>query len=705
MRPAQTRILVSSSFLWALSVSVAPPLHAQPTGLDEALEQATKAALAKVAPCVVQIQTVGGLEVLGAGGRGQMLKGRGPTTGVIVSPDGYVISSSFNFIHKPAAVTVMVPGGKEPLNARVIATDHTRMLTLLKVEASGLPTPILVVKKEVQIGQWALAVGRTWSEGPTSPPSVSVGIVSALDRMYGKAMQTDAKVSPVNYGGPLIDLQGRVLGILVPMAPRGGGETAGVDWYDSGIGFAVPLEDLQRMLDKLKRGKDLRAGLLGVRFKGADMYSAPPVIDTVAFGTAADKAGIKPGDQIVEMDGVKIVRQAQILHVLGPKYEGDKVSVKVKRGDQVLDLPDLTLTGPPGSHAHGFLGILPMRDDPELGVEIRYVYPKSPAEEAKLKPGDRIMKFGEQAFSGRDQFQRRLDDLSPGQEVKLEVKRKDGKTETVTVQLAEIPDAVPEELPEGSHKKALAPRKEVPAPMIPGQPPRPPAPPKKDEKKPAPAKEEKKEEKKDARKGFFTKPDPSTGREYWVYVPEDYDPNISYALLVWLHPRGDAMQENILRIWRDLCKQHRIILLGPKAENPTGWLTSEVDSIKGDIREMLANYTIDRQRIVLHGLGNGSSLALYMAFDARDLGRGVAAIGGVMQNQPKENLAHQRLSFFLVAGGKDPDFEAIKTNKPRLEEKRFPIISHELPDHGNGYLTDAELLRKLARWIDSLDRL
>jgi len=405
---------------------------------------------------------------------------------------------------------------------------------------------------------------------------------------------------------------------------------------------------------------------------------------------------------VVEMDGVKIVRHAQILHVLGPKYEGDKVSLKVKRGEQVIDLPDLTLTGPPGAHAHGFLGLLPMRDDPELGVEIRFVYPQSPADAAKLKPGDRILKIEDRPFSGRDQFFQRLDDLSPSSELKLEVKRKEGdKSETVTVTLAELPETVPEELPEGSHKKALAPRKEVQPPMIPGQPPSPPAPPKKDEKKPEPAKEEKK----DVKKGFFTKPDPATGREYWAYVPDDYDPNISYALLVWLHPRGDAMQENMLRIWRDLCKQHRIILLGPKAENPTGWLTSEVDSIKGDIREMLANYTIDRRRIVLHGLGNGATLAFWMAFDARDLVRGVATIGGVMQNEPKVNLAHQRLSFFLVAGGKDPDFEAIKANTPRLAEKRIPVLGHELAEHGNGYLNDAELLRKLARWIDSLDRI
>src|SRR5438045_3720475 len=83
----------------------------------------------------------------------------------------------------------------------------------------------------------ALALGRTWASAD-APPSVSVGIISALDRIWGKAVQTDAKVSPVNYGGPLVDVQGRVQGILVPASPRGQDETAGHEWYDSGIGFA-----------------------------------------------------------------------------------------------------------------------------------------------------------------------------------------------------------------------------------------------------------------------------------------------------------------------------------------------------------------------------------------------------------------------------------------------------------------------------------
>src|SRR5206468_8293978 len=138
----------------------------------------------------------------------------------------------------------------------------------------------------------------------------------ALGRIWGKAIQTDAKVSPLNYGGPLVDLQGRVMGVLVPASPRGQDETAGVEWYDSGIGFAIPLEDINAVLPRLKEGQDLKKGLLGVTLQSTDIYGATPVVGSIAPDSSAAKAGIKGGDVIVEIDGHKVVRQAQILHLL-----------------------------------------------------------------------------------------------------------------------------------------------------------------------------------------------------------------------------------------------------------------------------------------------------------------------------------------------------------------------------------------------------
>src|SRR5712692_10509182 len=335
--------------------------------LDDVQQATMKAAVAKVAPAVVQIETSGGSDIVGSGSVGQQIrKGTGPTTGLVVSPDGYIISSAFNFANKPSAIFVALPGRKERLVAKVVATDQSRMVTLLKVEATGLPVPAATPKKEIRIGHWAMALGRTWAS-LESLPSVSVGIVSALGRIYGKAIQTDAKVSPVNYGGPLVDLEGRVLGVLVPASPRGQDETAGYEWYDSGIGFAIPLEDIQAVVPRLKQGQDLHKGQLGISLQSQDIYGAKPVIVNLATDSAAQRAGIKAGDILTEINGVAVVRQAQILHLLGDKYEGDTVSVKVVRGKEEINFPNLKLTGPQSTFIYAFLGIVPVRDDPEVG--------------------------------------------------------------------------------------------------------------------------------------------------------------------------------------------------------------------------------------------------------------------------------------------------------------------------------------------------
>src|SRR6516164_5593757 len=297
--------------LAAISVllcGLASTLGAQQPDLEDLREQAVKAAARKVGPSMVQIQTTGGTELVGSGPKGpQVRKGIGPTTGVILTADGYIASSAFNFANKPSSIDVAVPGHSSRYIAKVIATDTTRMITLLKIEATNLPVPVPSPKSQIKIGQTALALGRTLEADVNKPASVSEGIISATERIWGKALQTDAKVSPTNYGGPLVDLEGRVIGILIPADPRAEGETAGLEWYDSGIGFAVPLEDVNAVLPRLKAGTpekpvSLDRGILGITPQSTDEYGQQPEVATVAPESAADKGGIKVGDVILEID-------------------------------------------------------------------------------------------------------------------------------------------------------------------------------------------------------------------------------------------------------------------------------------------------------------------------------------------------------------------------------------------------------------------
>jgi serine protease Do len=725
-------------------LAFAAPARAQ-VDVNEETEKAMKAAAAKAAPSVVRIETSGGQDTIvwtdGATGA-PIRKVVGPTTGLIVDRDGYVITSSFNFINKPTDIFVTVPG-KGRWVGKVVATDQSRMLTLLKLDLKGLPIATPFPKKELEVGLWSLALGRTLNPIPEQPPSISAGIVSAVGRIWGKAVQTDAKVSPNNYGGPLVAIDGRVMGVLVPASHQSEGDNAGVEWYDSGIGFAIPLEDINRILPKLKVGTaekpvNLRGGLFGFPQPQPNQYLDPPKISQVVPDSAADKAGVKANDVVISVDGKPVHTMAQFLHTFKPLYEGDTFAMKVKRGDKEIDIPKVVLQGAQTALEPGFLGILPMRDDPEEGVEVRYVYPNSAAAKIGLKEGDRIMKaapFLAKAltpFAGRDRFAAIMSQFAANTDIQLEIKHKaDGKTQTVTARLTAFPDDVPEKLPEEASKKKALEKPKQPEPkkidlkkgdkidlkdLIPKKGPDKKGPAKKDEpkalelKKDEPAEAKKDEPKKDEKieKGLLKRSNPALGQKYWVFVPRNYDPNVSHGLVVWLHAAGregrDA--EDMVDLWEDYCEDNHLIMLGPISENKTGWVPSETEGIVNDINAVLGQYTIDRQRVVMHGSGIGGQMSFYVGFNARDLVRGVATVGAVLASQPKDPVPNQRLQFYIAAGEKDPIAKDIVASKPKLTERKYNVMLRIMTERGKEYISDSPtVFREFMRWIDSLDRI
>ena len=626
--------------------------------LELAEEQAFKQAAALASPSIVRIDTVGGLDVVG-----QIQTSTAPTSGVILTEDGYVISSAFNFISKPASVLITLPDGKR-LPARIIATDRLRMVTLLKVEATGLPVPKVVNKDTVEVGQWAVALGRTYD----SPlPSMSVGIVSAVNRIWGRAVQTDAKISPVNYGGPLVDVNGGVIGILAPLSPQGNTETAGVEWYDSGIGFAIPLEDIYRTLPRLKKGEDLRPGQAGISLKSKDIYAADPVIDRVRYDSPAWNAGLRPDDLVVEVEGKPVQRIAQVMMVIRSRLEGERVALKVKRGEEIIAV-DFELAGELTAYEMPFLGILPQRDG-EAGVGVRHVYKESAAEKAGLKPRDRIVSYDGQAVATAKELLNLVSRARPDDEAKIEFVRGTEPKATLTLKLTTVLNTIPEGLTSSV----------IPAP-------------------------EKGAVDEETKRGRFTEKLPGYEQELWAIVPDLYNPDHAYGLVVFLHPAGDTMEATIVQEWKSLCEQRGLILLAPKAEKiESGFTDNESDYVRDAVVAFQDRYNIDPARIVVHSYGNGAAFAATVAFKYRELFRAVLLAGAPLSKRPPENQPDLSLQFHFMCGAVDPAMAFSRLSLASLKSLKFPATLRIVEGLAHKY--PAEAVEEAASWIDALDRL
>jgi len=628
--------------------------------LVELEERAVKAAVSAVAPTVVKIETLGGLERVG-----QVLVGTGPTTGLVVSEDGYILSSAFNFVQEPASILVTLAGNKR-LAAQIVARDHSRMLVLLKVNSpEKLPVPVAVPREEMVPGQWTIAVGRTFD---SVEPNVSAGILSAVSRIWSKALQTDAKISPNNYGGPLIDIRGRVYGVLVPMSAQAQGERpelAGAELYDSGIGFAVPLVDILPRLERFKQGKDLHAGLLGVALQGSNVVSDPAIIAHVQVKSPAAAAGIKSGDKIVELAGAPVERLAQLRHSLGRFYAGEKVKIVVLRGEERLER-ELELVEKVDPYQHPFVGLLPTRGTATgPGVGVRHVYPNSGADKAGLKTGDRILAIGENAVADAAALRDGIAAFDPGAKVALKIQR-GADAMQVEVTTGTIPTAIPDSLPPA--RPQLPPATERPA------------------------------------VGVVAIKIPEEANECVAYVPENYHPAIPHALIVTLHAPNGFDQDKLVERWKGICASEGAILLAPKSADPKRWQPTEVAFVRKAIDDLVGRYSIDRSRIVVNGYQAGGSMAFLVALGHRDIVRGVAVVdaGPPARSQAPENDPIQRLAIYSATIDKSRTSAPIEAAMKRLGDLKFPVTTKKLPEQRD--LNDADLA-ELARWIDTLDRI
>ena len=652
-------------------------------GKLEALEEsAFKQAAALVDPSLVRIETVGGLEQVG-----EVTLGTGPTSGVIVSGDGFVISSSFNFVSKPSSILVTLADGRR-FPAKLIASDKLKLLTLLKVEATGLTVAKPASREAVQVGQWAIALGRTFD---LTTPSISVGIVSATNRIWGKAIQTDAKTSPVNYGGALVDIEGRVLGVIAPLSPQGNGETAGVEWYDGGIGFAIPLEDVFGSLDRLKQGQDLLPGLLGITFAGGASTNVPVVVDRVRYNSPAQQAGLKTNDRIIEANGEKIVRVAQLKHVLGRLYGGDSVKLTIQRDDKSLSV-EPTLAGELVPYEAPYLGLLPKRAaSTEPGVVARHVFANSPAEKAGLLRGDRVVKFNGSNVADARALSDLVGRVRPGDKANV-VYVRDGKEATLEVTLATLPDSVVGEL---AAEIIAPPNDAAPAGGVKEK-----ADGKVEEAKPG----DETDKLNGPQTGRFTEELAGHDHSFWAYVPENYNASRGYGLMVWIHPGGDTMEATISKQWKSICDRRGIILVAPKADSPANWMPGEAKFVEGLVVHVREKYTIDAQRIWLHSHGSGTPLASLLMTKQREVFRGLALAGAPFAGQVADQEPEFKQQFHFVCGDGDKALPAVKKTVEALQKLKFPVSFTSVKGLGAKYPGETEV-DEIGRWADSLDRI
>ncbi len=356
------KIFTTIAILIATCCGFGSCVHAQPAQVDEDAKiqdgiqammltsKAFRAATEKARPWLVSIESFGGVSAVQGKIGGIRGQGEGNTTGIMISEDGYLLTSTFNFVQQPPVITVITSDGKRHV-ADLLGRDNTRKICLLKIEGiSGMSTPEIVDPVELSVGQWAISVGVGYGD---TNPAISMGIISATNRIAGKAIQTDANISPANYGGPLIDIQGRLIGICAPMNPQSQAVGAGVEWYDSGIGFAVPIHGLESLIERLKKGETISPAFLGVQ-TGPHPEGKGLLVTEVIEDSAAAEAGIEKDDSLVEIDGKKIKDLMDLRQKLSRFEAGDEIEVTfLSHSKKTIVVETVTLGAPPKPKQEG----------------------------------------------------------------------------------------------------------------------------------------------------------------------------------------------------------------------------------------------------------------------------------------------------------------------------------------------------------------
>lgn len=267
-------------------------------------------------------------------------------SGVVISPDGIIVTNKHVIEDEDATFEVVLQDGTRYKIEKIIR-DKSKDLALLKINASNLKAVSFADTDKLKLGQKAIAVGNALGLNNT----VSVGIVSGLSReveiegeMVRNLIQTDAAINPGNSGGALLNSNGDLLGI-----------NTAVSSYAENVGFAIPANNVVNLLEKYKNGdldQNSVPAFLGVVFVFRDLKDylnkglpIGPVITAVLNNSPADRAGLKVGDIIVDIDGVEFSDEYKLSDFIKEKNPGDKIRIKVYRKNSIVELEAVLIEG------------------------------------------------------------------------------------------------------------------------------------------------------------------------------------------------------------------------------------------------------------------------------------------------------------------------------------------------------------------------
>ena len=414
--------------------------------VSQSRRNAITAAVAKVAPAVVTVQTEAvdqspqdPFEIFF--GRAQPRTSAGLGTGFVVRGDGVIVTNA-HVIAGATKVSVMMRDGTV-YPAKVLGADETNDIAVVRITAKSLPEVKLGNSNNLVVGEWAIAIGNPFGFYlGNSEPSVSVGVISATQRnlvspnegqaSYFDMIQTDAAINPGNSGGPLVNADGEVIGVNSSIFSPSGGSV--------GLGFAIPINRVARVVDDLLTHGSIRSPWIGVRLRQSsssnprDVIAQGAVVASVTPGSPAADAGLQPGDIILKEGSRPVHNPFDWNAALLDLRVGSPAHLHIKRGSREFDVEvrvsDLPEVNAPKVQVLRELELVSVT--PAIAAErrLRYQYgaliyniSQFVAEQTGLQRGDNILQINNTAIRSAEDAARVINAIGGRAYLRVAVER------------------------------------------------------------------------------------------------------------------------------------------------------------------------------------------------------------------------------------------------------------------------------------------